>query len=101
MINGRAFALVSLLLASPAFAVSTAKFTLNSASWTDLGAGPLLLSFTGSGVFAIGDAAPVIPLSEGFTMIAGESVNVSTTSHVWAMAKGAPSANAYVAPISP
>ena len=55
MINARAFALASLLMISPAFAVSTAKFTLTSAAWTDLGAGPLLLSFAGSGVFAIGD----------------------------------------------
>ena len=84
-------------LAAPALAVATAKFTLTNTAWTDLGAGPLLLNFKGSGVFAVADTTPSIPLSEGFTMLSGESFYVSTTSHVWGMAQGNPSVTAYVA----
>jgi hypothetical protein len=90
-----ALALV-MALAAPALAVTTAKFTLTNAAWTDLGAGPLLLTFKGSGVFAVGDATPSIPKSEGFTMISGDSFYINSTSHVWGMAQGAPSVTAYV-----
>lgn len=93
-----AFLLASIL---PLGAVTTAKFALTNAAWTDLGAGPLLLSFRGSsGVYAISDATPSLT-SEGFTMIAGDSAPIKTTSHVWATSKDALGVTAYVAPISP
>jgi hypothetical protein len=86
-----------LSLTAPSLAVTTAKFTLVNTAWTDLGPGPMLLSFKGSGVFAIADTAPAIPLGEGFTMISGDSFYVSSTSHVWATTQGAAGVVAYVA----
>jgi hypothetical protein len=77
-------------------ATTTTKFSLTNSGWTDLGAGPLLLGFTGAGVFAIGDVTPVIPISEGFTVVRGEAFRVETSSHVWAMASGASGVTAYV-----
>jgi len=47
-------------------------------------------------VFAIGDVTPVIPISEGFTVVRGEAFRVETSSHVWAMASGASGVTAYV-----
>jgi hypothetical protein len=89
-------ALLSLFLASPLAAATTAKFTLTNTAWTDLGAGPLLLSFKGSGVFAVADTTPTLSLGEGFTMISGDSFYINSTSHVWGSAKGAPGVTAYV-----
>ena len=95
--NMRALALF-LLLASPLMAATaTVKFTLSNTAWTDFGAGPLLLSFKGAGVYAVGDVAPTIPTTEGFTMISGDSFYVSSTSHVWGMAKDNKGVTAYVA----
>ena len=88
-----------LLLATPAWAAVTTKFSLTNSGWTDLGAGPLLLSFQGPGVFAIGDTTPTL-VNEGFGIRAGRSFPVKTTSHVWAAATGAFNAAAYAAPIS-
>ena len=88
------------LLASPASAVTTTKFVLANAGWTDLGTGPLLLGFAGSGVYAISDTTPSFK-GEGFTMISGDSVSLNTASHVWAMSPSSSGVSAYVAPISP
>jgi hypothetical protein len=88
-----------LVSATPAFAVATTKYALTNSGWTDLGAGPMLLSFQGSGVFAVGDTTPTL-VNEGFGIRAGRSFPIKTTSHVWAKAPGAFSVNAYVAPIS-
>lgn len=94
----RAPAIFLLLLVSPLMAATTtAKFTLNNSNWVDLGAGPLLLSFNGSGVYAISDTTPTLPKSEGFGIPNGKSAHIDTTSHVWAMAQGAPNVTAYVA----
>jgi hypothetical protein len=87
-------------VATSAFAVATVKTTLVQSTWTDLGAGPLLLRFNGDGVYAIGDATPTIPPGEGFAIRAGKSVKVMTTSHVWATSRGNASVSAYVAPVS-
>lgn len=90
------FAAFFVLSLTSAFAVVTTKFVLNNTSWTDLGAGPMLLGFSGGGVYAIGDTTPTIPKSEGFTIPSGESFKVDTTSHVWGMAKDVFGVNAYV-----
>jgi hypothetical protein len=89
-------AVLFVLSLTAAFAVVTTKFVLNNTTWTDLGAGPMLLGFTGGAVYAIGDTTPTIPKSEGFTIPSGESFKVDTTSHVWGMARDAFSVNAYV-----
>ena len=81
-------------------AVATAKFSLTNAGWTDLGAGPMLLTFRGVGVYAVGDAAPAW-LAEGFSRSRGGAIRLTTTSHVWASASGAAGVDAYVAPIVP
>ncbi len=96
-----AFALgLAALAAAPLDAATvTTKTPLTNAGWTDLGAGPLLLSFRGSGVYQIADATPSI-VSEGFTIPQGGSVNLNTSSHVWAMAQGASGVDAYTAPSS-
>ena len=90
------FAALFALSLTAAMAVTTTKFVLNNTSWTDLGAGPMLLGFTGGAVYAIGDTTPTIPKSEGFTIPSGESFKVDTTSHVWGMAKDVFGVNAYV-----
>jgi hypothetical protein len=90
--------LVALAIIAPALAVVTTRFALTNTAWTDLGTGPMLLTFNGLGVFAISDTSPSIPLTEGFTIISGESFDISTTSHVWGMAKSSSGINAYVAP---
>ena len=89
-------AFFALSLTAVLAATVTTKFVLNNTSWTDLGAGPMLLGFTGGAVYAIGDTTPTIPKSEGFTIPSGESFKVDTTSHVWGMARDAFSVNAYV-----
>jgi hypothetical protein len=81
-------------------AVVTNKFTLANTAWTDLGPGPMLLSFRGQGVYAIGDVAPAL-LGGGFTRARGGSIPVNTTSHVWAMSASAANVDVYVAPIVP
>jgi hypothetical protein len=102
MMNMRVVALL-LLLVSPLSlpkgeaATATVKFTLDNTHWVDLGAGPMLLTFRGTGVYAVGDVTPAIPTTEGFTMISGDSFYVSSTSHVWGMAKGSAGVTAYVA----
>jgi hypothetical protein len=89
--------LMLLSLTALVFAVSTVKFTLSNTSWTDFGAGPMLLTFRGTGVYAVSDVTPAIPTTEGFTMISGDSFYVSSTSHVWGMAQGTAGVTAYVA----
>ncbi len=91
---------LALLGASPAWAIATTKFTLTNGSWTDLGAGPLHLTFKGAGVYAVADATPTLPAGEGFRIASGDSVNVRTSSHVWAMAQGAAGVTAYAAPVN-
>ena len=83
-----------------AAAVGTTKYTLTNSAWTDLGAGPLLLSFRGRGVYAIGDTTPAL-LGEGFTRARGGTIRVSTTSHVWAMSASAANVDVYVSPYTP
>jgi hypothetical protein len=90
------FVALFILSLSSAMAVVTTKFVLDNTTWTDLGAGPMLLGFTGGAVYAIGDTTPTIPKSEGFTIPSGESFKVDTTSHVWGMAKDVFGVNAYV-----
>ena len=88
------------MLASPLLAATaTTKFVLTSAAWTDLGAGPLLLSFKGDGVYAVSDTVP--SLTGGFTRARGGSIPIDTASHVWAMAASANGAAVYAAPIMP
>jgi hypothetical protein len=95
-----AFLFALAVSAAPALgAVATAKYTLTNSGWTDLGAGPLLLAFRGTGVFAIGDTTPTL-VGEGFGVRPGRSKPLKTTSHVWATAKGAFGVDAYVAPIT-
>jgi hypothetical protein len=77
-------------------ATTTSKYTVDNTAWTDLGSGPLLLSFKGDGVYAIGDTAPTLPVTQGFTVPAGATSKIKSTSHVWAMARGAASVLAYV-----
>jgi hypothetical protein len=91
--------LAFLLTATAAEAATTTKFTVTNAAWTDLGAGPMLLSFRGTGVYAVSDTTPSL-VQEGFGVAMGDSVAINTTSHVWAMAKDAANVDAYVAPIS-
>jgi hypothetical protein len=85
-----------LSLTSAMAAVVTTKFVLNNTSWTDLGAGPMLLGFSGGGVYAVGDTTPTIPKSEGFSIPSGESFYISSTSHVWGMSRDVFNVNAYV-----
>ena len=88
------------MLASPLLAATaTTKFVLTNAAWTDLGAGPLLLSFKGDGVYAVSDTVP--SLTGGFTRARGGSIPIDTASHVWAMAASANGAAVYAAPIMP
>jgi hypothetical protein len=96
-----AFLLALAVSAAPALgAVATTKYALTNSGWTDLGAGPLLLGFNGTGVFAIGDTTPTL-VDEGFGIRAARSFPVKTTSHVWARATpGAFSVSAYAAPIT-
>lgn len=89
-------ALFALSLTAAAMAASTTKFVLTNSAWTDLGAGPMLLGFTGGGVYAIGDTTPAIPKSEGFSIPSGESFYISSTSHVWGMSRDMFNVNAYV-----
>jgi hypothetical protein len=85
---------------SSALADTTAKYALSNAGWTDLGPGPMLLSFNGpTGVFAISDATPTLK-AEGFGKARGGSIRVVTPSHVWATATGNYGVTAYVAPIT-
>jgi hypothetical protein len=92
--------IATLLLASvaPLEAVTTAKFALTNTAWTDLGAGPLLLSFKGNGAFAVGDVnpAPGIPAGEGFSVLSGASYRVETASHVWGSATSSSGVTVYV-----
>jgi hypothetical protein len=92
------FLISALLLASitPLFAVTTAKFAVTNAAWTDLGAGPMLVSFRGDGAFAVGDITPTIPVGEGFSILSGDSFKVDSTSHVWATSKTNSGVTAYV-----
>jgi hypothetical protein len=82
---------------SPLAAATTTKFVVTQA-WMDLGAGPMLLSFTGvGGVYAIGDTTPGV--NAGFAIRKGDSVALTTTSHVWARATAA-NISVFTAPIS-
>ena len=90
--------LVLLLLAStPAWAVTTTKATLTNAGWTDLGVGPMLISFRGAAGFAVADTTPAaaVPIGEGFQILNGSSFRVETTSHVWGSASGNSSVTVY------
>jgi hypothetical protein len=88
---------LALVLVSPlAEAVATAKYALTNTGWQDLGVGPMLLSFRGNGVFAVGDVTPVIPVGEGFSVLSGASYRVETASHVWGSATGSAGVTVYV-----
>ena len=92
--------LASLLAVSAAAAVATLKTTLNSSTWTDLGAGPALVTASGSVVFTINDVTPVTPISQGHIFPSnGTAMCLNTTSHVWAMAANAFPAYVFVSPI--
>ena len=95
------FALLALLVASSvAAAIATVKTTLNASTWTDLGAGPALVTASGSVVFTINDVTPVTPISQGHVFPAnGTAMCLNTTSHVWAMASNAFPAYVFVSPI--
>jgi len=83
-------------------AVATTKLTLNVTTWTDLGAGPLMLGYGGHGnvVYAIGDVTPTIPIKEGFVFpTTGGPKCINTASHVWAMAAVPYPTWVYVSPI--
>jgi hypothetical protein len=84
-------------LASPAGAVTTVKTAVLSTAWTDLGAGPMLLSFTGVAYFAVADTTPVatIPVGEGFQILSGSSFRIDSTSHIWVSSPGNAGVNAY------
>ena len=75
-------------------AVGTTKYALTNAAWTDLGVGPMFLSFTGSGVYSIGATSPSLT-DEGFSIRRGGSIHLTTTSHVWVRATDASSVSAY------
>lgn len=95
-----AFLFALAVSAAPALgAVATTKYSLTNSGWTDLGAGPLLLAFRGTGVFAVGDTTPSLG-GEGFGVRTGRSFPLKTTSHVWARAPGAFGVDAYAAPIN-
>ena len=87
-----------LVLPVPAGAVTTVKTPVLSTAWTDLGAGPLLLSFTGVAYFAVSDTnpAPGVPIGEGFQILSGSSFHIDSASHVWVSAPGPVGVNAYV-----
>jgi hypothetical protein len=76
-----------MLIVVPATAATTTKFALSASTWTDLGAGPMIISATGQAVFAIGDTTPALPANEGGLIPAGDSLSLNTASHVWAMPK--------------
>jgi hypothetical protein len=81
-------------------ATSTTAITLNNSTWTDLGAGPILLSFNGSAVFAVSDTAPTLTGGIGFPIPPSAAVTVNTASHVWGLATNSyGQTKALVAPI--
>jgi hypothetical protein len=82
-----------------AAAVVTTKYLVANSAWTDLGAGPMLLSFRGDGVYAIGDTTPSLA-DEGLHIRVGDSLPLSTTSHVWVRATSANSVSVYTASIA-
>jgi hypothetical protein len=91
--------LLALSAVSSALAVATVKTALNSATWTDLGAGPSMVGASGSVVFAIGDTTPTIPINQGFVLGVGPQC-VNTTSHLWGMSANAFPAWVFVSPIA-
>ena len=95
------FALLALLVASSvAAAVATVKTTLSATAWTDLGAGPALVTANGAVVFTINDVTPVTPLAQGHVFPAnGTAMCLNTTSHIWAMSANTFPAYAFVSPI--
>ena len=95
------FALLALLVASSvAAAVATVKTALSATAWTDLGAGPALVTASGTVVFVIDDVTPVTPLSQGHVFApSGVAMCLNTTSHVWAMSTNAFPAYVFVSPI--
>lgn len=80
-------------------ATSTTTILLNTSTWTDLGAGPMLLSGNGSMVYAVADTAPTLTGGVGFPVPSGTAVTVNTTSHVWGLATNPYNVKAIVAPI--
>ena len=91
-----ALAALLLLASTPAWAVVTNKTALSNAGWTDLGAGPALLSFKGGAVFVVADTTPsTIPIGEGFQILSGSSFRVDSASHIWGSASGGSAASAY------
>jgi hypothetical protein len=82
-------------------AATTSKFALTNTAWTSLGAGPLVLTFQGEGVYAVSDTIPVgssPPLAEGLKIPSGTTITVNTASNVWAMATTPATTNVYAAP---
>lgn len=81
-------------------ATSTTTVLLNNTTWTSLGTGPVLLSATGTAVYAVSDTTPSLAAGVGYPIPVGQSVTVNTGSTVWAMAVNAyGQTKAIVAPI--
>jgi hypothetical protein len=99
-VNRRGFlaSAASVIVSPLAAAVVTTKTVVTNSAWTDLGAGPMLLSFTGDGVYAIGDTTP--SLTEGFSIKKGASHALSTTSHVWVRATSSSGVSVYATGIA-
>ena len=93
------FALLAVVSANAA--VVTTRTPVTNAAWLDLGAGPMMLSFKGTGAYAIADTTPTIPASEGFSIAAGDTAKIKSTSHVWVMATSAAEVTAFCAPCTP
>lgn len=91
------------LLAAPAGAVSTTRYTITSGAWSDLGAGPLrlqLLTQASDLVVCVADAQPAADAQCFVVAIFDQTQkDFPTSSHVWAKGRtGATSIS--VAPIS-
>jgi hypothetical protein len=96
-------ACLACLAPTPAEAATTSKVTVTNTAWTSLGAGPLVLTFRGDGVYAVSDTIPVgssPPLAEGLKVPAGTSVVVNTASNVWAMSSSPLGVDVYYAPVA-
>lgn len=88
---GRYFvaALAALMAVSAAEAASTVKVALSPQVYTDLGAGPMILSADGgSVVYQISDTSPVLGTSGQIEKYGDPPIQLSATSHIWGLAGG-------------
>ena len=92
-----ALLLTLLAVSAAAAAVATVKTALSATAWTDLGAGPAIVSASGAVVYVINDVTPVTPLAQGHNLGASQCLN--TTSHIWAMTVNTYPAYVFVSPI--